>query len=202
MILMIDNYDSFVYNLATYFKELHCDIEIYRNDKITINEIEFLIEEKKLEGIILSPGPKSPLESEVCLDIVNTFSQRIPILGVCLGHQIIGYCSGCDIIKAPIPVHGKISSIKHTGKRLFHNLPNPMNVTRYHSLIVDEKSLSDDFYIDGKTDDGIIMAISHKEYPLYGVQFHPEAVLTQEGHALLNNFIIIAKEWHKNENHH
>lgn len=198
---MIDNYDSFVYNLATYFKELNCDIKIFRNDKITIPDIKLLLQKKCLEGIILSPGPKSPLESKICLDIVAEFKGKIPILGVCLGHQIIGYCSGSAIIKAPIPVHGKISSIQHTEKRLFKGLPNPMNVTRYHSLIVDEKSLSDDYSIDGRTEDGIIMAISHKEYPLYGVQFHPEAVLTQEGHALLNNFILIAKEWHKNENH-
>ncbi|MDO5649843.1 MAG: aminodeoxychorismate/anthranilate synthase component II [Gallicola sp.] len=200
MFLIIDNYDSFVYNLATYFVELHCTVKIFRNDKISIEEIELLRKEHELEAIILSPGPKSPAESRICLDIVNTFSGIIPILGVCLGHQIIGYCNKAEIIKAPVPQHGKISSISHSGKRLFENLPNPMNVTRYHSLIVDENSLSDDFYIDAKTDEGIIMALSHKTLPVFGVQFHPEAVLTEKGHKLLENFIKIAKEWNRNDN--
>lgn len=198
---MIDNYDSFVYNLATYFIELDCEIKIFRNDKISLEEIEFLIKEQNLEAIILSPGPKSPAESRICLDIIHTFSGRIPILGVCLGHQIIGYCNGADIIKAPVPKHGKISSITHSGKRLFKNLPNPMNVTRYHSLIIDENSLPEDFSIDAKTKEGIIMAISHKTLPVLGVQFHPEAVLTEKGHQLLKNFINIVKEWNIDENY-
>lgn len=199
LFLIIDNYDSFVYNLVTYFKELDCNCMVYRNDKISIEEVEALIEKKEITGIVLSPGPKSPKESKICLEIVNRFSERIPILGVCLGHQVIGYCNDADIIKAPFPVHGKVSKISHTGERLFKNIPDGISVTRYHSLIIDPKTLKDDFYVDGRTEDEIIMAISHKKFPVYGVQFHPEAVLTEYGHDLLKNFINIAKDWCKNE---
>lgn len=195
LFLIIDNYDSFVYNLVTYFKELECNCTVYRNDKISIEEIESLINNKEIEGIVLSPGPKSPKESEICLEIVEGFSNRVPILGVCLGHQVIGYCNHAKIIKAPYPVHGKISKISHSGERLFKRIPDKMFVTRYHSLIIDPKTLSNDFHIDAETEDGIIMAISHKKLPVYGVQFHPEAVLTEYGHDLLKNFINLANDW-------
>lgn len=195
MYLIIDNYDSFVYNLVTYFKELNCECEVFRNDKINIEEIKLMVEEKTIEAIVLSPGPKTPKESKICLDIINELSPIIPILGVCLGHQAIGYCFGADVIKAPYPVHGKTSFINHFSNRLFNHLKSPMSVTRYHSLIIDEATLSDDFYIDAKTEDNLIMAISHKRYPLFGVQFHPEAVLTEYGHDLLKNFILLTNQW-------
>ena len=172
MLVMIDNYDSFVYNLAAYFKELNQDIKVIRNDKLTIEELESI---ENLDGIIISPGPGRPQDGGISFDIVRHFAGKLPILGVCLGHQIIGHAFGAVVKRGTVPMHGK--------------------VTRYHSLVVDESSLPDELQIDAKTEDGAIMALSHKTYPVYGIQFHPEAVLTKYGHELLNNFITICKKW-------
>lgn len=191
MFLMIDNYDSFVYNLVRYFKELDQEIVVYRNDKISIDKIR----ELKPEGIILSPGPKSPKESNICLDIIENFKGVIPILGICLGHQCIGYSFNSDIIKATEPVHGKVSKVRHESIGVFKNIKNPLNVTRYHSLKIDEKSISDELCITALTEDNVIMGIQHKIYPIWGVQFHPEAVLTECGHEILSNFIRESKKW-------
>lgn len=190
MILMIDNYDSFVYNLVQYFKELDEDIVVKRNDELTIDDIKTL----NPEIIVLSPGPCSPTEAGICIDVVNNFKGVIPILGICLGHQTIGQVFGSKIVKAIEPVHGKVHSITHDGKGVFTNVKNPLNVTRYHSLVVDRETLSDELEITAQTKEGEIMGLRHKKYMIEGVQFHPEAVLTECGHDLLRNFITLARE--------
>ena len=187
MFLMIDNYDSFVYNLVHYFEELGEDIKVYRNDAITVDLIKVL----KPAGIILSPGPKDPTDTGICEDIIRVFAYSIPILGVCLGHQTLAHVYGARIIKGHRPMHGKISPVTHTNEGIFKNIPSPMNVTRYHSLIIDPTTLSKDFTITATSDDGAIMGIKHNTLLLEGVQFHPEAVLTEYGHDLLANFASI-----------
>lgn len=194
MFLMIDNYDSFVYNLVSYFMEENIEIEVVRNDLIDLKWIEEKLEKKELEGIIISPGPKSPKDCGLCNEIVEKFYKKTAIFGVCLGHQIIGHVFGANITKANKPMHGKVEKIKNNGKNIFRNLPQELNVTRYHSLIIKE-NLPEDFDIDAVTTEGIIMAISHKKYALYGIQFHPEALLTEYGHEMVRNFISLAKEW-------
>lgn len=192
MLLMIDNYDSFVYNLVRYFRELHEDIEVYRNDKITIEEIE----DKHYEGIVISPGPKNPKEAGLCLEIIDRFKGKIPILGICLGHQCIGESFNAKIIRGEYPVHGKVSEITHNGEGVFCNLKNPLKVTRYHSLVVSKEDFPEELMITAETTtDGVIMGIKHREYPIYGVQFHPEAELTEEGHKLLKNFVCECKRF-------
>lgn len=190
MILMIDNYDSFVYNLVQYIGELGEEVLVKRNDEITIEEIETL----DPEIIILSPGPCSPKESGICIDIVKTFKGIKPILGICLGHQTIGYVFGGNIIKANKPVHGKVHSIKHINKGVFKNLNNPLNVTRYHSLVIDNNTLPKELEITAITSENEIMGIKHKKYLIEGVQFHPEAILSEQGHDILRNFIKDARE--------
>lgn len=190
MYLMIDNYDSFVYNLKAYFEELGKEIAVIRCDKITLEEIE----DMQPSGIILSPGPKRPQDATLCIDIVEKFQEKIPILGVCLGHQVLGLCSGATVEKGIFPIHGKISEISNNGLRLFAGLPTKFNVTRYHSLVVNKDTISNNYSIDATTADGVVMGISHKTLPLYGVQFHPEAVCTEYGHALLNNFCKITEQ--------
>ncbi len=185
MILMIDNYDSFVYNLVQYLGELGEDVIIKRNDEISIEEIKNL----NPEMILLSPGPCSPNESGICIDIVNYFKGKKPIFGICLGHQTIGHVFGANIIKAIRPVHGKVHSIKHNNKGVFENLNNPLNVTRYHSLIIDNNNLPKDLEITALTDENEIMGIRHKKYLIEGVQFHPEAILSDQGHDILRNFL-------------
>ena len=190
MLLMIDNYDSFVFNLVRYIEELGEEVLIYRNDKITIEEIEKL----KIDGIIISPGPKSPKEAGLSLEIINRFKGKIPILGICLGHQCIGQYFKGEIVRGIEPVHGKISYVSHNNKGIFENVKNPLRVTRYHSLIVKNEDIPKEIEITCKTEDDVIMGIKHKEYEIYGVQFHPEAEMTEEGHKILNNFIQITKK--------
>lgn len=195
MLLMIDNYDSFVYNLVRYFKELNEEVEVYRNDKITLD----VIKEAKYKGIIISPGPKGPKESGLCLEIIDKFKGKIPILGICLGHQCIGHYFGGKIIKGKEPVHGKLSEISHSNKGIFKNIKNPLVVTRYHSLVISKENLPRDLEIVAETKDNVIMAIKHKVYPIFGVQYHPEAELSEEGHKLLDNFILECKKEKWNE---
>ena len=190
MILMIDNYDSFVYNLVHYFEELDEEIIVKRNDEITIDDIKIL----NPEIIVLSPGPCSPNEAGICIETVKHFKVIIPILGICLGHQTIGQVFGAKIVKAIEPVHGKVHSITHDNKGVFTNLKNPLNVTRYHSLVVERETLPDKLEISAETKEGEIMGLRHKDYMIEGVQFHPEAVLTEYGHELLQNFITLARE--------
>ena len=196
MLLMIDNYDSFVYNLVRYFEELGEEIIIYRNDKITIEEIEKM----NIDGIIISPGPKSPNEAGLSLDIIDKFKDKLPILGICLGHQCIGHYFNAVVKKGKEPVHGKMFNITHNNKGVFNNVKNPLRVTRYHSLIVSKENFPDSLEITSETDDKIIMGIRHKDYDIYGVQFHPEAEMTEEGLKILENFIKITKEFNKKSN--
>ena len=191
MLLMIDNYDSFVYNLVRYFKELDEDIIIYRNDKIDLDEIDI----NKYSGIVISPGPKNPKEAGISVDIIDKFKGKIPILGICLGHQCIGHYFNGEIKQGKYPVHGKISKIRHNNKGIFKDVKNPLKVTRYHSLVIARDKLPEDLIISADTYDDVIMGVEHKNYPIYGVQFHPEAELTEDGHKILNNFIKICKEF-------
>ena len=185
MILLLDNYDSFTYNLAQYLGELGCDVEVHRNDKISVEEIA----RRKPEKIVISPGPCTPQEAGICVELVRRLAGKFPILGVCLGHQAIGVAFGGKIIRAPKLFHGKTSEIHHDRKGVFQKLPNPFTATRYHSLIVERKSLPRELAITAETSDGIIMGFRHRKFPVEGVQFHPESVLTQSGKQLLQNFL-------------
>ena len=184
MLLIIDNYDSFTHNLAQYFQCLGQEVMIYAHDTITIN----MIEQLNPAYLVISPGPKGPQETGISLAAIKYFYQKIPILGVCLGHQCIGYAFGAAVIKAPEVIHGKTSLINHNQQGLFAGLPTPFLGTRYHSLVIDRATLPDDFTVDAWTED-TIMGISHRDYPLYGLQFHPEAILTEHGMTLLSNFL-------------
>jgi anthranilate synthase/aminodeoxychorismate synthase-like glutamine amidotransferase len=184
-ILLIDNYDSFTYNLYHYLSLQKCKVEVYRNDRISIKQIK----NKKFNKIVISPGPGNPNQAGNCINIVKYFYKSIPILGVCLGHQIIGQVFKSKIIGAKKVMHGKISLIKHTGKGLFKGIKKLMYATRYHSLIIDRKKLGKDLIITAETNDKIIMGIMHKKYNIHGVQFHPESIKTKEGIKLLKNFI-------------
>jgi anthranilate synthase component 2 len=183
MLLIIDNYDSFTYNLYQFIAELEEDVRVFKNDQISLKQIE----EMSPTGIILSPGPGRPEESGICLSVIETFKEKIPILGVCLGHQAIGIAFGSRVNRAPQIVHGKDSLIFHSRKHLFKGLPLPFKAGRYHSLIVD--FLPDHFILDAETPEGLIMGMHHREFPLFGVQFHPESVLTPEGKLIIQNFL-------------
>ena len=189
MILMIDNYDSFTYNLVHYLGELGEKVLVFRNDKITLEEVGKL----NPDMVVVSPGPCTPKEAGISVDLIKEFSGRLPILGVCLGHQSIGYAFGGNIVRAERLLHGKTSMIYHDGKGIYEGVPNPFEATRYHSLLVERESLSDELEITAWTDKDEIMGIRHKEYLIEGVQFHPESILTKHGKDLLKNFIRIAK---------
>ena len=185
MILMIDNYDSFTYNLVQYLGELGAKLEVHRNDKITLEEIEGMAPER----IVISPGPCTPKEAGISVEVIRRFAGRIPILGVCLGHQCMGEAFGGKVVRAPYLMHGKTSEIFHDGRTIYEGIESPFVATRYHSLIVERKALPTCFEISAETKDGIIMGLRHKEYDMEGVQFHPEAILTEEGKRLLGNFL-------------
>lgn len=193
MILMIDNYDSFTFNLVQYLKGLKEEVKVYRNDEISLDEIENI----SPDMIVISPGPCTPKVAGVSMDVVKTFKGKIPILGICLGHQTIGEVFGGNIIKAEKPIHGKVYPINHTDKGVFSNLNNPLKVTRYHSLIVESETLPDCLEVTALTEAGEIMGFRHKEYMIEGVQFHPEAILTEQGMELLDNFLQEAKKSQK-----
>jgi anthranilate synthase component II len=185
MILMIDNYDSFTYNLVQYLGELGADVQVYRNDQITVQEIERLVPEK----IVISPGPCTPREAGISCEVIRQFAGRLPLLGVCLGHQCIGEVFGGEIIRAPALFHGKTSMIYHDGKTIFRDLPRPFEATRYHSLVIRRDTLPDCLELSAETDAGVIMGVRHRELAVEGVQFHPESILTHEGKRLLANFL-------------
>jgi anthranilate synthase/aminodeoxychorismate synthase-like glutamine amidotransferase len=185
MILLLDNYDSFTYNLAQYLGELGCDVEVHRNDKISVEEIS----RRKPERIVISPGPCTPQEAGISIELVQRLAGKFPILGVCLGHQAMGAAFGGKIVRAPKLFHGKTSEIHHDGKGVFRKLPEPFTATRYHSLIVERKSLPRELAITAETSDGIIMGVRHRKHKMEGVQFHPESVLTESGKQLLQNFL-------------
>jgi len=185
MILVIDNYDSFTYNLVQYFGELGADIAVKRNDEITIPEIESLAPEK----LCISPGPCTPNEAGISCDVIRHFGGKIPILGVCLGHQSIGQVYGGEVVRAGRLMHGKTSPIHHAGENVFAGLPDPFEATRYHSLLVERESFPDCLKITAETEEGEIMGLAHREFPVFGVQFHPESILTTVGKKLLENFL-------------
>ena len=194
-LLVIDNYDSFTYNLVHYVGELGAEPMVYRNDKITLDEIAALAP----DAILLSPGPKTPNEAGICLAVIDRFSPTTPILGVCLGHQAIGQAMGGDVIRAPALMHGKTSRINHTGRGIFRGLNSGFEATRYHSLIVKPETLPDTLEVTASTDDGLIMALQHKSRPLFGLQFHPESIASENGHAILQNFLNIARDFNKKQ---
>jgi len=190
-LLVIDNYDSFTYNLVHYVGELGAEPIVFRNDKITLDEIETLAP----EAILLSPGPKTPSEAGICLSVIGRFSPTTPILGVCLGHQAIGQAMGGEVVRAPALMHGKTSRINHTGRGIFRGLNSGFEATRYHSLIVRRETLPETLTVTASTEDGLVMAVEHRERPLYGVQFHPESIASENGHAILQNFMNIARDF-------
>jgi anthranilate synthase/aminodeoxychorismate synthase-like glutamine amidotransferase len=188
MILLLDNYDSFTYNLFQALAELGAEVEVVRNDKITVDEIEARLDE--ISGIVVSPGPCTPTEAGISVELIQRLGARVPMLGVCLGHQSMAQAFGAQIVLAPELMHGKTSMIRHDGKGIYRGVPSPFIATRYHSLIVDPESLPAGFDVTASSEDGIIQGIRHREYPLEGVQFHPESILTVVGKDLLRNFLI------------
>ena len=192
-LLVIDNYDSFTYNLVHFLGELGADSTVKRNDKITLQEIA----EMAPEAIVLSPGPATPDTAGICLKLIEAYAPTTPILGVCLGHQALGQAFGGDVIRAPELMHGKTSKISHTGKGLFRGLNSGFEATRYHSLIVKPETLPDALEVTAKTDDGLIMGMQHRRYPSHGVQFHPESIASENGHALLQNFLNLARDFNR-----
>ena len=193
-ILMIDNYDSFTYNIVQYLFELGADVNVKRNDEITTEDIKKM---EDIDAIVISPGPCTPNEAGISVETVKEFKGIYPILGVCLGHQSIGSAFGAKIVKAKCLMHGKTSKIYHNQKGLFEGIPNPFEAVRYHSLVIDESTLPKDIDITARTEDREIMALEHKKYPIWGVQFHPESILTGYGHQLLGNFLKLAKQTKK-----
>jgi anthranilate synthase component II len=189
MILLIDNYDSFTFNLYHFLGEVGAQCEVWRNDKLTVDQALGM----QPEAIVLSPGPCTPTEAGICLDLIISAAGRVPLLGVCLGHQAIGQAFGGRVIRAPQPVHGKVSAISHQGTDILHGLPSPFSATRYHSLIVERATLPETLLPTAETDNGLIMAMRHRTLPIYGVQFHPESIASQHGHEILANFLAIAR---------
>lgn len=189
MLLLIDNYDSFTYNLVQFFGDLGADCKVVRNDKISVADAL----SESADGIVLSPGPCSPNEAGICVDLIQQNQGRIPIFGVCLGHQSIGQAYGGKIVAAPTLMHGKVSHIRNQGLGVFDGLPERFEATRYHSLTIDPATLPDCLEVTAETSDGIIMGVSHKEQNVHGVQFHPESIASEHGHALLRNFLKLAK---------
>jgi para-aminobenzoate synthetase component 2 len=185
MVLVIDNYDSFTYNLVQYLGELGVDLQVHRNDQITIDQIKDL----RPERILVSPGPCSPRESGLCNEIIKTFGPAVPLFGVCLGHQCIGHTFGAEVVVNYRMMHGKTSLVKHNGRDLFEGMPNPFTATRYHSLVVQRESIPDCLEITAETEEGEIMGLRHKDHPIWGVQFHPESILTENGRQIMRNFL-------------
>ncbi|MDP4143736.1 MAG: aminodeoxychorismate/anthranilate synthase component II [Bacillota bacterium] len=191
MILLIDNYDSFTYNVYQYLGEVlksinsEEEVKVVRNDKITLEELESL----DIKGIIISPGPGRPEDAGICIDVIKKFGRTTPILGICLGHQAIGYAYGGEIKGAGVIMHGKISTVTHEGTKLFKDVKSPLKVARYHSLVIDKNTVPEELAVTAETSDGVIMAVKHKEYEVYGIQFHPESILTEQGMDMIRNFV-------------
>jgi anthranilate synthase component II len=189
MILLIDNYDSFTFNLVHFLGDVGGRCEVVRNDKLTVAEVLA----RQPEAIVLSPGPCTPNEAGICLDLIAAAAGKIPILGVCLGHQAIGQAFGGNVVRAPKPMHGKLSAISHDGTGILEGVPSPFTATRYHSLIVARDSLPDTLIPTAQTEDGLIMAMRHRDFAIHGVQFHPESIASEHGHKILANFLAIAR---------
>jgi len=191
MIVLIDNYDSFTFNLFHYFGGLGADVVVHRNDKISVDEVIAL----DPEAIVLSPGPCTPNEAGICLDLIDKAAASVPIMGVCLGLQAIGQAFGGHVVRAPVPVHGKLSEIKHQGEGVFRGINAPFKATRYHSLVVDRATCPPDLKVTAQTDDDLVMALSHRTLAVHGVQFHPESIASEHGHLILRNFLDLAAAW-------
>jgi anthranilate synthase component 2 len=191
MIVLIDNYDSFTFNLFHYLGGLGADVVVHRNDKITTDQVIAM----EPEAIVLSPGPCTPNDAGICLDLISLAAPRIPILGVCLGHQAIGQAFGGEVVRAPVQVHGKLSEIRHQGESVFRGINAPFKATRYHSLVVERSSLPDDLTVTAETQDRLIMGLAHRTLAVHGVQFHPESIASEHGHLILRNFLNIALAW-------
>jgi anthranilate synthase component 2 len=191
MIVLIDNYDSFTFNLVHYLGGLGADVAVHRNDKVAADDVIA----REPDAIVLSPGPCTPNEAGICLELIDKAAAKIPILGVCLGHQAIGQAFGGDVVRAPVPVHGKLSEMTHTGEGLFRGINGPFRATRYHSLVVDRATLPADLAVTAETSDRLVMGLAHKTLPVHGVQFHPESIASEHGHLILRNFLDIAAAW-------
>ena len=188
MFLLIDNYDSFTYNLFHFLGELSASVEVARNDQISVDEALA----KQPQGIVISPGPCDPDRAGICLDLVAAGAGKVPILGVCLGHQAVGQAFGGRVGRADLPMHGKLSEVSHRGEGVFAGLPSPFSATRYHSLVIERDSVPDSLEVTAETEDGVVMGLRHKTLPVHGVQFHPESIASEHGHALLRNFLTLA----------
>lgn len=191
MITLIDNYDSFAFNLVHYLGKLGADVDVHRNDKITVDDVL----SSDPDALVLSPGPCTPKEAGICLELIAQAAPKIPILGVCLGHQAIGEAFGGIVVRAPAPVHGKLSEVQHQGTGVFRGINGPFQATRYHSLVVDRASMPDTLAITAETGDHLIMGLAHKRFPIHGVQFHPESIASEHGYLILKNFLDIAEQW-------
>ncbi len=191
MIVLIDNYDSFTFNLVHYLGGLGADVVVHRNDKVTADDV-FAAEP---DAIVLSPGPCTPNEAGICLELIDKAASTIPILGVCLGHQAIGQAFGGAIVRAPVPVHGKLSEVTHCGRGLFRDINGPFRATRYHSLVVDRNTMPRELSVTAETSDRLVMGLAHTTLPVHGVQFHPESIASEHGHLMLKNFLALAADW-------
>jgi anthranilate synthase component II len=191
VIVLIDNYDSFTFNLVHYFGDLGAEVVVHRNDKVTSRAVMAA----DPDAIVLSPGPCTPKEAGICLDLIKEAAATIPVLGVCLGHQAIGDAFGGKVVRAPVQVHGKVSEIRHQGHSVFRGINGPFKATRYHSLVVERSSLPHELAVTAETDDGVIMGLAHTRLPVHGVQFHPESIASEHGHLMLKNFLDIAAAW-------
>jgi len=197
MIVLVDNYDSFAFNLVHYLGGLGADVVVHRNNKVSTQDVLAA----KPEAIVLSPGPCTPNEAGICLDLIDKASADVPILGVCLGHQAIGQAFGGDVVRAPCPVHGKLSEVRHQGAGVFRGINGAFKATRYHSLVVKRDSLPESLTVTAETDDRLIMGVAHKTRPVHGVQFHPESIASEHGHLILKNFLEIAAQWNARRAH-
>jgi anthranilate synthase component II len=196
-VALIDNYDSFTFNLVHYLGELGADVAVWRNDEISVEETLA----QAPDAIVLSPGPCTPNEAGICLDLVRSASETTPILGVCLGHQAIGQAFGGEVVRAPQPMHGKVSRIVHNARGLFHGLNGPFQATRYHSLVIERSTVPAELEVSAEADDGLIMAVAHHERPVYGVQFHPESIASENGRRILSNFLDLAAAFQARRKH-
>jgi anthranilate synthase component II len=190
-VALVDNYDSFTWNLVHAIGMLGAEVEVHRNDKITVNALEAA----RPDAIVISPGPCTPNEAGISLELVERLGEKVPIFGVCLGHQAIGAAYGGDVVRAPVPVHGKLSTIKHNGEGVLRGINAPFEATRYHSLVVKRDTMPADLKVTAETDDGLVMAMSHKKHPVHGVQFHPESIASEHGQTILKNFLDLAAQW-------
>jgi anthranilate synthase component II len=197
MIALIDNYDSFAFNLVHYLGELGAEVAVHRNDKVSVKDVLAA----KPEAIVLSPGPCTPNEAGICLDLIEQASATVPILGVCLGHQAIGQAFGGKVTRAPSPVHGKLSEVRHQGQGVFRGINGPFKATRYHSLMVERDTLPASLSVTAETDNGLVMGLAHRSLPVHGVQFHPESIASEHGHLMLKNFLELAATWNAGRSH-